>query len=158
IDSPLPSSFHAPSIWYEEVAAPQTKSAGKVWRSLIRLWSPVFPCWVGAGLCQPLSILAAARRLQHVVIHQFGDRHSPGTGGLPRQCELAAGDEMLRLYLDEGRGLGGAARILGGQRAAVVVRAAAGIARLLAFQGDLSHALDLLPLLVEAGDGRHEHL
>src|SRR5260370_6203053 len=29
IDSPLPSSFHAPSIWYEAVAVPQKKVLGK---------------------------------------------------------------------------------------------------------------------------------
>src|SRR5258708_34973013 len=29
IDSPLPSSFHAPSIWYEAVAVPQKKFLGK---------------------------------------------------------------------------------------------------------------------------------
>src|SRR5262245_56259422 len=30
IDRPLPSSFHAPSIWYDEVATPQRNPAGKV--------------------------------------------------------------------------------------------------------------------------------
>src|SRR3954462_206013 len=29
IDSPLPSSFHPPSTWYEAVALPQRKSFGK---------------------------------------------------------------------------------------------------------------------------------
>lgn len=28
IDSPLPSSFHAPSIWYEAVAVPQKNPLG----------------------------------------------------------------------------------------------------------------------------------
>src|SRR5579872_1212177 len=30
IDSPLPSSFHAPSIWYEAVAVPQKNPLGNV--------------------------------------------------------------------------------------------------------------------------------
>ena len=29
IDSPLPSSFHAPSTWYDEVATPQRNPSGK---------------------------------------------------------------------------------------------------------------------------------
>ena len=29
IDGPLPSSFHAPSIWYEAVATPQWNPSGK---------------------------------------------------------------------------------------------------------------------------------
>src|SRR5262245_33473924 len=30
MDMPLPSSFHAPSIWYEDVPTPQKKPCGKV--------------------------------------------------------------------------------------------------------------------------------
>src|SRR5262245_10577301 len=42
MDRPLPSSFHAPSIWYDDVPTPQKKPFGN-WR-LIEGWAAGFSC------------------------------------------------------------------------------------------------------------------
>src|SRR6266850_3741712 len=43
MDSPLPSTFQAPSIWYDAVAAPQMKSLGN--------WAE------SDGCCEPVALL-----------------------------------------------------------------------------------------------------
>src|SRR5262245_28039296 len=69
IDGPLPSSFHAPSIWYADVATPHKKSFGK---GCVDIGFPrrtiAFTCGPAARNLVSRKTVMPARQVQRIVM------------------------------------------------------------------------------------------
>src|SRR5579872_4628488 len=106
IDSPLPSSFHAPSIWYEAVAAPQKNPLGKeTWaggENCVRgedidVAAPAFVPTSHAEKSDGSPATAPAPRAER----KFrSEERKTGTGSYPRRS-LGRNSELIKFTFDE---------------------------------------------------------
>jgi len=104
IDSPLPSSFHAPSIWYDAVAVPHTKFFGKSkWTFLSNPFGKNYiektPGWNS-------RVIACARRIIAVACNIRFGRDSPDLRPRKRRVPNRGGGKpatgKARLFFDAG--------------------------------------------------------